>query len=213
MTLRFFEWADDGGDQPSPRNERSASVTATTDWTRCQVSGIALPNMWEDYVARIVPSGTIWLDDVQIEEGDASDYRPAHAIEVGAETPTRWCRVGERVEVTAHVASAEPWQNCPLTYTVEDLWSRPVQVISRTVESGTPDRVGFTPDKPGMYRVRVRAGDSPATGEVWFGVFPHRDRKLRPDSDVRHACHSGRAGADEHAAGIRGDGRALAAVA
>ena len=182
VTLRFFEWADEGGDQPSPRNERSASVTATTDWARYQVSGIALPNMWEDYVARIVPSGTIWLDDVQIEEGDASDYRPAHAVEVGAETPTRWCRVGERVEVTAHVASAEPWQNCPLTFTLEDLWSRPVQVISRTVESGTPDRVGFTPDKPGMYRVRVRAGDSPATGEVWFGVFPQRDRKLRPDS-------------------------------
>ena len=73
-------------------------------------------------------------------------------------------------------------ETCPLTYTLEDLWSRPVEVISRTVESGTPDRVGFTPDKPGMYRVRVRAGDSPATGEVWFGVFPHRDRKLRPDS-------------------------------
>ncbi len=33
-----------------------------------------------------------------------------------------------------------------------------------------------------MYRVRVRAGDSPATGEVWFGVFPQRDRKLRPES-------------------------------
>ena len=182
VTLRFFEWADEGGDQPSPRNERSANVTATTDWTRCQVSGIVLPNMWEDYVARIVPRGTIWLDDIQIEEGDASDYRPAHALEVGAETPTRWCRVGERVEVTTHVASAETWQNCPLTYTLEDLWSRPVEVISRTVEFGTPDHVGFTPDKPGMYRVRVRASDSPATGEVWFGVFPHRDRELRPDS-------------------------------
>ena len=127
VTLRFFEWADEGGDQPSNRNERRATVTATTDWARYQVSGIALPNMWEDYVARIVPSGTIWLDDVQIEEGDATDYRPAQAVEVGAETPTRWCRVGERVEVTAHVASAEPLENCPLTFTLEDLWSRPVQ--------------------------------------------------------------------------------------
>jgi hypothetical protein len=182
VTLRFFEWADEGGDQPSPRNERSASVTATTDWKRYQVTGIALPNMWEDYVARIVPSGTVWLDDVQVEEGDASDYRPAHAVEVGAETPTRWCRVGERVDVTAHVATVEPREKCPLTYTLEDLWSRPVQVISRTIQSGTPDRAGFTPDKPGMYRVRVRAGDSPTTGEVWFGAFPQRDRKLRPES-------------------------------
>jgi len=182
VTLRFFEWADEGGDQPSGRNERRGAVTATTDWTRCQISGIALPNMWEDYVVRIVPSGTVWLDDVQVEEGDASDFRPAHTVEVGAETPTRWCRVGERVEVTVHVASIETDQNCALTCTVEDLWSRPVQVVSRTVTPGAPERIEFTPDKPGMYRVRVQASESPATGEVWFGVFPHRDRKLRPDS-------------------------------
>ena len=50
------------------------------------------------------------------------------------------------------------------------------------MKSGVAECVGFTPDKPGMYRVRVRAGDSPATGEVWFGVFPQRDRRLRPDS-------------------------------
>jgi len=182
VTLRFFEWADEGGDQPAKRNDRSATVTATTDWARYQVTGVALPNMWEDYVARLVPSGTIWLDDVQIEEGALSDYRPMHAVEVGAETPTRWCRVGERVEVTARVATAGPLESCPLTFTLEDLWSRPVQVVSQTAKLGTPDRVTFTPDRPGMYRVRVRAGDSPATGEVWFGVFPQRDRRLRPDS-------------------------------
>jgi len=216
VTLRFFEWADEGGDQPSNRNERKAGVTATTDWARYQVSGIALPNMWEDYVARIVPGGTVWLDDVQIEEGDASDYRPGQAIEVGAETPTRWCLVGQQLDVTAHVASAEPSADCPLTFTLEDLWSRPVQVVTQTAalgaglgprrngrpqvsgesgdlrttpwlsqETGHSDGtqcVSFTPDKPGMYRVRVRAGDSPATGEVGFGVFPRRDRKLRPDS-------------------------------
>ncbi len=33
-----------------------------------------------------------------------------------------------------------------------------------------------------MYRVRVRANESPSTREVWFGVFAERDRPLRPDS-------------------------------
>ena len=183
VTLRFFEWADQGGDQPSGRNERTTSVTATTEWARYQLSGIALPNMWEDYVARIVPSGPVWIDDVQMEEGEATGYRPAQAVEVGAETPTRWCLVGEDVEVTAHVAGAEPSEEpCPLTFTLEDLWSRPLRVISRTATPGTPERVRFTAEKPGMVRVRVQAGGSPATGEVWFGVFPRRDRKLRPDS-------------------------------
>ena len=182
VTLRFFEWADEGGDQPSKRNDRSATVTATTDWARYQVTGVALPNMWEDYVARLVPSGTIWLDDVQIEEGALSDYRPVHAVEVGAETPTRWCRVGERVEVTARVATADPLESCPLTFTLEDLWSRPVQTLTRDAKAGVAESVAIAPDRPGMYRVRVRAGDGPATGEVWFGVFPQRDRRLRPDS-------------------------------
>jgi hypothetical protein len=73
-------------------------------------------------------------------------------------------------------------EECRLTYTLEDLWSRPVSTTARTAKAGAAERVTFAPDKPGMYRVRVRAGDSPATGEVWFGVFPRRDRKLRPDS-------------------------------
>jgi len=182
VTLRFFEWADDGGDQPSNRNERRADVAATTDWARYQVTGIVLPDLWEDYVARIVPTGTIWLDDVQMEEGDATDYRPAQAVEVGAETPTRWCRVGETVEVTAHVASARSLESSRLTYTLEDLWSRPLVSIARSVKPGVTERVRFAPERPGMYRVRAKANDSPATGEVWFGVFPVRDRKPRPNS-------------------------------
>ena len=180
VELKFFEWADEGGDQPVPRNQRAARIVAGTEWARCQVTGIALPYMWEDYIARITPSGTIHLDDVQIEEGEATDYKPAHEIEVGAETPTRWCTQGDSIEVTAHVAA--PAQNVGLTYTLEDLWSRPLATVSHTATPGTPDRAVFTPEGLGMFRVRVRANDSPATGEVWFGVFPKRDRKPRPDS-------------------------------
>ena len=106
VTLRFFEWADEGGDSPAVRNEHKTTVAVNTNWARYEVSGFALPFLWEDYVARIVPTGTIWLDDVQIEEGEATEYQPAHAVEVGAETSTRWCRVGESVEVTAHVGAA-----------------------------------------------------------------------------------------------------------
>ncbi len=64
-----------------------------------------------------------------------------------------------------------------------------------------------------MYRVRVRAGDSPATGEVWFGVFPAARPQAAARLGLRHARHRGRAGADQHAAGVRGDGRPLGAVA
>ena len=182
VTLRFFEWADEGGDSPSNRNERKATVRVTTEWARYQVSGIALPNLWEDYVARIVPTGTVWVDDVQMEEGDASDYQAAHPIEAGAETSTRWCRVGENVKVTARVASHPAPGDVTLRYTLEDLWSRPVTTVSHVMKPGAPDDATFNPQKPGLYRVRVQANDSPATGEVWFGVFPKRDRELHPDS-------------------------------
>jgi hypothetical protein len=182
VRLRFFEWADRGGDSPENRHEREGLVTATTEWARYQLSGIVLPNLHEGYVARLVPSSTIWLDDMQVEEGDATDYQPAQPLEVGAETPTRWCRVGESVEVTARVAAAVPVETVALKYTLEDLWSRPLTNLVHQVKPGEPDRAQFRLNQPGIYRVRVRAKESPATGEVWFGVFPERDRRLRPDS-------------------------------
>lgn len=189
VELRFLEWADEGGDQPGVRNQRVAVAIASTEWVRCQVTGIALPNLFEDYIARITPSGPIYLDDVQVEEGEATEYRPAHVIEAGAETPTRWCTLGDTVEVRAHVVTASdmrtrsgPPEKVTLRYTLEDFWSRPVATTSHTVTPGVADHVAFKTPGLGMYRVRVQANDSPATGEVWFGVFPKRDRKPRTAS-------------------------------
>jgi hypothetical protein len=182
VRLRLFEWADRGGDFPENRHEREATIRATTQWTRYQLSGIVLPNLHEGYVARIVPSSKIWLDDVQVEEGSQTDYQPAQALEAGAETTTRWCRVGEAVEVTARVAATSQPGTLALRYTLEDLWSRPLTNLVHHIRLGESDRAQFLVRQPGMYRVRVRANESPATGEVWFGVFPQRDRRLRPDS-------------------------------
>ena len=180
--MSFFEWADDGGDSPDNRHKREARITATKEWVRYHVSGVVLPNLWEDYVARIVPAGTVWVDDVQIEEGDATDYVPAQSIEVGAETETRWCVVGDQVNITARVSSVTPPSKLPLKYTLEDLWARPLKTITHTLKSEMSDHWCFEPEQPGMYRVRVQAGEAPSTGEVWFGVFPKRDRKIYSDS-------------------------------
>ena len=182
VRLRLFEWADRGGDWPENRHERQTTITATTEWARYQLSGVLLPNLHEGYVARIVPSSRIWLDDVQVEEGSETDYQPAQPIEVGAETPTRWCRVGEVVEVTARVAAGPQIEAAALNYTLEDLWSRPLTNLTHQVKPGQPDRAPFRLDQAGLYRVRVRAKESPATGEVWFGVFPERDRQPQQDS-------------------------------
>ena len=183
VTLRAFEWADDGGDQPdAARPGFEASVTATNGWTRCVARGLALPHRWESFVARIVPSGDVWVDDVQVEEGDLGDYAPACPVEVGAETPTRWCWVGDAVAVTARVACAQGAAVRSLAFTLEDFWSRPVETVVRGLRDEPEAAATFAPPLPGLYRVRVRADGSPATGEVWFGVFPRRDRRPRPDS-------------------------------
>jgi hypothetical protein len=182
VRLQMMEWADDGADSPHDRHTCETTVTATTEWKRFQLSANLWPNLWHDYVARILPAATIDLDDVQVEEGAATAYQPAHPLEVGAESPTRWCRVGEAVDVTATVAGGRPAADVRLTYTLEDLWSRPVKTIVHTARAGATDQATFPAERPGMYRVRVRADDSPATGEVCFGVFPRRDRRPRPDS-------------------------------
>jgi hypothetical protein len=182
VQLRLFEWADRGGDSPENRHERKVTIRATTQWARYQVSGIVLPNLHEAYVARIVPSSRIWLDDVQVEEGNVTDYQPAQTIEVGAETVTRWCRVGDTMEVIARTAAAEHQETLNLRYTLEDLWARPLTNLVQHAKAGEPDSARFVLPQSGMYRVRVQANESPAMGEVWFGVFPARDRRLRPTS-------------------------------
>ncbi|HRY50403.1 MAG TPA: hypothetical protein P5186_20310 [Candidatus Paceibacterota bacterium] len=82
------------------------------------------------------------------------------------------------MELTARVAADSQPGQIALKYTLEDLWSRPLTILTRQVKSGEPERASFQLRQPGMCRVRVRANESPATGEVWFGVFPERDRKL-----------------------------------
>ncbi|HWH69707.1 MAG TPA: carbohydrate binding domain-containing protein, partial [Candidatus Sulfotelmatobacter sp.] len=183
VRLQLFEWADRGGDAPENRHQRETTITATTEWARYQLSGILLPNFCEGYVARLVPSSTVWLDDVQVEEGETTAYQPAHPLEAGAETPTRWCHLGETVEVTAWAAAAALQSDAiALNYTLDNLWSHPLKTLRHQVKPGQPDHARFTMEQPGMYRVRVQANDSPATGELWFGVFPEREARLLPDS-------------------------------
>ncbi len=182
VNLRFFEWADSGGDQPRDRHSREAQVVATAEWARYQVSGFVWPNLYENYVVRIVPDGPVWVDDVQVEEGDATPYVAAAPVEVGAETATRWCLVGEPVVVTSHVAGLPPAASARLTYTLEDLWSRPLKTNVQLCKNGASDKATFNMQQPGMYRVRVQAEGTVSAGEVWFGVFPERDRRLRPES-------------------------------
>ena len=183
VTLRFFEWADDGGDQPDQtRPSCAATVTVTNGWARYCVSGVVLPNQWDYQVARITPSAQVWVDDVQLEEGGLSDYAAARPVEVGAETATRWCTVGESVEVVSHVACGAESAPKKLTFTLEDFWGCPVGTVSRRLKGSETGRAAFVPARPGLYRVRVQADESPATGEVWFGVFPKRDRDVKPSS-------------------------------
>ena len=182
VRLRFFEWADRGGDQPSDRHSFETRVTATTEWARYQVSGRAWPNFCENYVARIVPEGTVWADGLQVEEGDATEYAASSPVEIGAETPTRWCFVGDQVEVTAHISGMSQSGSLRLVYTLEDLWSRPLDKRMSTVQCGAADQATFKMKRPGMYRVRVQAEGAASAGEVWFGAFPQRDRGLRPES-------------------------------
>ena len=66
-------------------------------------------------------------------------------LEVGAETTTRWCRLGDTVEVIARTGASGRPDALSLAYSLEDLWSRPLTIISQA--SDTDPRCDRMPGK------------------------------------------------------------------
>ncbi|OGV70450.1 MAG: hypothetical protein A3K19_12620 [Lentisphaerae bacterium RIFOXYB12_FULL_65_16] len=77
LSLSFF----DGADKRLAFNDSPSKLTGTTDWTRITATGQIPDGASEMRVLPVLHGhGTVWFDDLQVEEGSAAtDYQPAAA--------------------------------------------------------------------------------------------------------------------------------------
>lgn len=138
--------------------------------------------------------GTVWVDAVQLEEGDLSDFMPSTPVEVG-------------LEVTKEFKLFEPGQSCEATlrlrnnkdkpfaedasYTVIDYWGKEVKKGELAVKcdaGANAEAVISVGELPlGYYRIYCTvAGEKE---EAIFGVYRPQEIAALPE-DWPLACHN-----------------------
>ncbi len=173
----------------------------TTEWKRYHFS--FLPSDFKKSgfyltwagLASSCKEGCLWIDAVQLEEGDMTDFQPAAPVEYGVEVTSREklfengrpCGAVLRVRNNTRTTLA-----VKVPYVIKDYWEHVVRsgAISVNVPASTteayPVEIGQLPD--GYYR----GGFTPPgvdTKEVIFGVYEPQPLTPLPD-DWPLACHN-----------------------
>jgi hypothetical protein len=163
--LEIFEWADEGRDEPELRDSKSLEVELSGTRQRYVISGRLFPRWWSSYVVRVTAGAPFELDDVQVEEGAATEFRPRDPIEVAATTTARVIAVGDPV-----VISSRTTRPARLVFTLYDARGRKLAEQAR--DANAQDQVTFRPRAPGAYRASVVVVGGRAHAETSFAVTP-----------------------------------------
>lgn len=139
--------------------------------------------------------GSLWIDAVQLEEGNLSDFQPSAVVEHGVEItkPEKLFEAGEPCAAVLYVRNNG---KIPLvenvSYVIKDYWDQPVRSgsLAVKVDGGAtakfPVAIGKLP--VGYYRgyFTVPGGD---VRELIFGVYQPQPLTPLPD-DWPLACHN-----------------------
>lgn len=155
------------------------TVTNDATWRRYAITGAALAYPKAEY--RVIidsPNGQgVLVDDMQLQEGSLTDYRPAD-VEVGLQVTNNAIHYSSAIPTAAlYVANGtDAERTVDVTTTTRDAWLRPVwtNTISLTVGAGTvvsnTMQIGTT--NCGFYRISLRATGITTDEEATFVVVP-----------------------------------------
>lgn len=179
------------GGQVTERNPMEAilqsGASVGTDWQRVTLQGVFPGTNRNAAILQVVgrDKGRIWLDAVQLEEGDLRPYAPASALDVavrvcnaaGRASKSRLFLPGETVRVIPVVFPPDA-EGLRLTCRVIDMDGNDVRRLHRRPRA--PIELQEMP--LGLYRVLVeaRCRDGTGRGESTFAVIPDV-RPIRKD--------------------------------
>jgi len=177
------------------------SFPVTTEWKRYHFSFYTSDFVKSGYfltwagIASECKEGSLWIDAVQLEEGELSDFRPATDAEYGVESGSseKLFENGGPCGAILHVRNngKKPLAE-KVPYVIKDYWEQvvrsgeiPVNVPPETTAS-CPVEIGKLP--VGYYRgyFTVPGGEAK---ELIFGVYQPQPLTLLPD-DWPLACHN-----------------------
>lgn len=185
-SIGVSEWADFGGDTPSSRDKIDTTVAVTATWHRYSFTAILIPQYGHMYDFEFTCNDSVDVDNVQVEEGNLTSYSPKDPVEVGVDSSTPWCLLGD--SVTFRV-----WFSCvtarqfELKYTLSDLWGSSLKTIDRNYSSSIEDSLRIRMNSPGIFRLSVKNVGSSTYGENWVGVFPKQ--REQPSTESRLGTH------------------------
>lgn len=155
-----------------------------TDWHRVVASGPTRPGPQNAYALRMIVWGdeqaAVWIDAVQLEEGEATQYAARHALEAALEPtdPTGMSSWDKPATYTVCVFNADKGPStATLRLTTNDFWDRVVDTTTigpRAFQPGLTRIERAWPAKArGSLRVRVGVGDrTEPDDEITLTIVP-----------------------------------------
>jgi|GEM_PF-1973324 len=139
--------------------------------------------------------GSLWIDAVQVEEGDLSDFQPSTEIEYGVEVLNKEKLFDSGSPCKAVLRVRNNGKN-PLDgkvdYVIKDYWEKPVSTGSVPVQVKADGNTSYDLDFGKLPCGYYRGSFTASTGEVEeiiFGVYVPQPLEMLPD-DWPLACHN-----------------------
>ena len=187
ITVSFWAKADGARRISANIGPYNGSVSAglTTEWKRCQGTiTVARKYLLE---ARLIvifqDAGTYWLDGVQVERGDLTDYEPSGQIEVGATLNEQYPIYAKSATHNAQISVSSRLAKdaqCQLKYTFLDSRDREVGKGEKTVSVPAGKRAELSlpllTSLYGAFRLKLNVqepvSNATAATDVTYAVTP-----------------------------------------
>ncbi|MBI3920735.1 MAG: carbohydrate binding domain-containing protein [Armatimonadetes bacterium] len=199
------------------RDGQKLTVSVSDAWQDWGWSFFTLTTKWERYSHQItvgkteggyawvlIPfpeDGTVWIDGVQLEEGELTGYAPGRGIDLGVNCnyPTKYENLffaGDKVVLTATVFSdLTEKRNLVLQYSVEDFFGQTpfkgTMQLMAMPKATTVKQINLGAMQRGSYKATLRlldkSGELQDCEELIFGVI--KRRQAEPNIESQFGTH------------------------
>lgn len=197
VTVSLLSGYKEGGQRPGPVE----TITVGPEWQRYSLSEVIAKYpkdaLFVQILAESGQTGSLWIDAVQLEQGELSEFKPAHPVEATTDVvgqPDRLYFDGEPVNLRTTVSAPGQTDPVEVRYRLLDYYDEEVQSFSRMV---TPDLNGraevelsLTPDRRGCFHLLTETGEgeqATQAEEIFYAV--KRPRVAGPDPDSYFGGH------------------------